>query len=118
MSIPDFPAITKREDRLGLFVGLLAAAVLLLAAIVGVLVLQVQATAEDTNDLVVLLEDRTPLFAELQASEARTECIVETLARGLAGYAAGDSRALTESAEALLLLGTPDDPCPPRLEGP
>jgi hypothetical protein len=100
VSIPDFAQINRREDRLSLWVGVLAIGVVLLAGIVGVLVLQVQSTAEDTNDLVVLLEDRTPLFAE---------------ARGLAGYAAGNHQALAESAQQLLLLGTPDDPCPPQL---
>jgi len=118
VSIPDFAEVNRRENRLALWVGILAVAVVLLAGTVGVLVVQVQDTAEDTNDLVTLLENRTPLFAELQASEDRTECIVETLARGLAAYAAGDHQTLTDYAASLLALGTPNDPCPPGLEEP
>lgn len=115
---PDLSRWERREWWRLIVQAFTGAAVLILAVAVLLLVFKVQDTAEDTNDLVVLLEDRTPLFAELQASENRTECIVETLARGLAGYAAGDDEALADSARSLLALGTPDDPCPPRLEEP
>lgn len=87
-----------------------------------------ESTAGDTKRSVELLEGRTPLFGELQATETRIECVsslnaavLNALAEGLVAVAANDDQALdvaagrvAETRSRLALLGTDRDPCTRR----
>jgi len=86
---------------------------------------RIERVTRSTNRAVKLLDDRTPLFGELQATERRIECVSElnaavldALAEGLVAVVAEDEQALSvaagrvaETRSRLSLLGTDRDPC-------
>lgn len=132
--VPDFDRLIRQENRRWTGIGVL---LFLLGISLGINGLQAFAlrptldkledTADDTKDAVELLEGRTPLFGEIQATENRAVCLSElnaaaldALAEGLVAVAANDDQALTlaagrvsETRARLALVATDRDPCRP-----
>ena len=138
--VPDFTMLIRQEQRRWTLIGVLAFLLLLSLGLntyqaieVRTAVDSLEATADDTNRAVELLESRTPLFSELQATanradgrSARNECIalleaavLDALAETVALEATGAQPAVERAAARvaatrvqLSRLGTEDDPCP------
>ncbi len=130
--VPDYSRLLKQEDRRWTAIGVLGCLLALSVGLNAFLAVEVdgaveslRGTARDTNRSVTLLEQRTPLFGEMQATEERIECVsslnaavLDALAEGLVAVVAEDEQALSvaagrvaETRARLSLLGTDRDPC-------